>query len=704
MRSKIFVCAMISGVIVFSSVSAQEKKSETEASVTWITPETDGQRGKFNEYRDIKDGVYVGVETRFDKEKYYLDFRAKDVGYKTQRHDLEGRKWGKLGFFLQYNELPHNLTYGATSFYTGVGGANLTYVSPTPANGSPNKDISTWTAFDYSTERKNYGGGLRLEMLKPFFLDASLNREERSGVYPVGVAGTSPGGPAIELPAPTSYVTDDLKLEAGYARNPFFVSLSYIHSNFKNNNSELVFVNPSTKNTAATSDTFMLPPSNDCDKLGLSGAVKLPFRSKLSFNATSSNTQSHVNLLTSYVADVTGGRTSVTSLRKYVFDGKTDTRSYRSTFTSSPFYFLDGKVFYKYYNRENKSDSIRTTVGTTTLVNHLFDYRKAGYGAELGFKLPASFYFTTSYTHGRIEREERDDIPTNTDDTYGTELRWGGSDFMVARMGYERLVRRGAFVGRTVTGATDAANIERYQRRFDAAPRDRNAYKAMLDVFPTENVNINLGYRYKDTKHKETILGVRSDKRNEFNVDGDYLIAKRVRLFAYVDYEHAKIDQQERRFDTGTNADPGGSSDSLSYTWQVAQIESNYGYGIGTDVHILPQKLALKLQHSSSKSDGSADYTIAFLRVGRTQDNIDISNWGRYRTRYYLGELTYNLTKTLSFGAGYIYTVFASDDAQYSGYKFLYPAGSTNGNFLTGAYADLTYKANIVYFSVAYRP
>ena len=107
---------------------------------------------------------------------------------------------------------------------------------------------------------------------------------------------------------------------------------------------------------------------------------------------------------------------------------------------------------------------------------------------------------------------------------------------------------------------------------------------------------------------------------------------------------------------------------------------------------------------SKFKSDGSADYTVAFLRVTRTQDNIDISNWGRYRTRYYLGELTYNLTRTLSFGAGYIYTVFVSDDAQYDGYQFVSASGSTNGNFLTGAYADMTYKANIVYVSVAYRP
>jgi MtrB/PioB family decaheme-associated outer membrane protein len=555
-------------------------------------------------------------------------------------------------------------------------------------------------------------------MLKPLYFDASFNRIEKKGVYPIGVAGTNPGGPAIELPAPINYMTDNLKLETGYTQNPFFFSLSYLYSTFKNDNFNLDFINPATVNTAATTDAFTLPPNNDYYRLNFKGAVKLPYRSKFNFDLASSSTQSGVNLLNSYVSNTTAatsnigvqGRTGVL-LSNYVFNGKIDTQTYNFGLTSNPFYFLDGKVFYKYYDRQNKSDSITTTDSTAspaTFSNPLFDYRKESYGAELGFRLPVSFYLTTSYTHARIERRDRDDIPTNNDDTYGVDLRWSGLDFMLARVGYERLQRRGDFVGPPILSATDVNNIEQFQRRFDVAPRDRDTYKAAVDLFPIENLNISLVYRYKDTNYKDTILGLQSDRRNEFNVEGDYLIAKRVRLFAFFDYEYVKLNQMERQLPAGTSAfNPSTTPTPTAFNWTVTQTETNYGYGLGTDIYILPEKLTLKLQHNYYKSEGYADYTYLLgtnpLPAGRTQDNIDISNWGIYETRYYMAKLTYTLTKSLSFAAGYVYTKFIADDAQYNGYQYLIASGTTNGNFLTGAYTNPSYEANIVFLTTAYR-
>mgnify|MGYP001033637296 CR=1 FL=1 len=708
MKSKILICAMIFSLFAFLNASAQERRFEGEVSVTGVTPKIEGEKAKFNEYRDIRDGVYVGVQTRYDAENYYLDFRAQDIGYRTQRYGLEGGKWGSFKYHFDYDELPHNFTSGAKSFYTGIGGSSLTYPTHPPST-----NVSTWSNFDYSIERKNYGGGFKLEMFKPFYFDASFNREERTGVYPIGAAGTTPGGIGIELPAPISFMTDNLKLEAGYGKNPFFFSVGYFYSNFKNDYSTFDFRNPATANTAATTDTFTLPPNNYYNKLDIKGAVKLPFRSKFNFDLASSNTHSDVNLLGSYVANVTAatsnigiqGRTGVT-LSNNVFIGKVETQSYNFVLTSNPFTFLDGKLFYKYYDRANKSTSITTTDSTaspTTFTNPLFDYRKERYGAEMGFKLPASFYLTAAYTHARIQRRDREDIPVNNDDIYGADLRWSGLDFMVAKVGYERLQRRGDFVGPAISGPTDVNNIEQFQRRFDVAPRDRDTYKALVDFFPIENLNFNLGYKYKDTNYKDTILGLRSDKRSEFTADGDYLIAKRVRVFAYFDYEYVKLDQLERQLPSGTTAyNPGLAPAANAFNWAVTQTETSYGYGLGADIYILPQRLTLKLQHNYYKSDGYADYTYLLNSIAlpgtRTQDNIDISNWGKYETRYYLARLTYTLTKFLSVAGGYVYQKFIADDAQYNGYNY-----TIGGNYLTGAYNNPSYEAHIVFLTGAYR-
>jgi MtrB/PioB family decaheme-associated outer membrane protein len=714
MNSKIFTFVVILSMIASANALAQERKLEGEISVTGVAPKIEGQKAKFNEYRDIRDGVYAGVDLRYDAEKYYLDFKAEDVGYKTQKYGLEGGKWGSFKYHFDYNEIPHNFTYGAKSFYTGIGGANLTYPTHPPST-----NISTWTTFDYSLERTNYGGGIKLDMLKPFYFDVSFNKDQRKGIYPFGAAGTTPGGLSVELPAPIDFVTDNLKLEAGYAKNPFSFSLGYFYSEFRNNNGSLNFRDPATVNTAATTDSLTLPPNNSYYKLQFKGAVKLPLNSKFNANLATSSAQSSGNLFDSYVADVTAatsnigvqGRTGVI-LSSRVFNGKVDTQNYDFLLTSSPLYFLDGKIFYKYYNTSNRSDQITTTDSSAlpaTFTNDLFDYRKEKYGAELGFKLPVSFYLTTAYTRVQTKRTVREDIPKNDDDIYGIDLRWSGLDFMVAKVGYERLQRRGDFEGPTVTDPTDVNNIEQFVRRFDVAPRDRDTYKAAVDFFPMENLNFSLGYKYKDTNYKDTILGLRSDKRSEFTIDGDYLIAKRVRLFAYFDYEYVKLDQFQRQLPSPTTSyNPALPPTSTAFNWTVNQTETNYGYGLGADIYIIPQKLTLKLQHNSFKSDGFADYTylrnFAAADGSRTQDNIDINNWGSYETRYYLAKVIYGVTKSLSLSAGYAYEKYIYDDAQYNGYSYL-PTSATGATlgYLTGAYNAPSYEAHVVFLGVAFR-
>lgn len=704
MKSEILIFGVIFSIISFANAFAQEPNLTGEVSITGVAVNLQGQKAKFNEYRDIRDGVYVGADVKGETEKYYVDLNAQDVGYKTQKYELSGGKWGSFKYYFDYTEIPHNITDGAKTFYTGVGGNNLT--SPTIP---PSKNINTWNTFDYSTDRTNYGGGFKLEMFKPFYFDASFSQEKKVGVYPMGAAGTSPGGISIELPAPINYSTDSLRFEGGYLKNPLSLSVGYSSSTFRDQNSSLNFFNPAAASTATTPDSLTLPPDNNYYKLDLKGGLKLPFNSKFAANLSTSSTQSGVDLSNSYINN-SGGRTGIL-LSNYVFNGKIDTQNCDFLLTSSPVSFLDAKLLYKYYNTNNKSNSINTTDVSQTppiFSNPLFDYRKERYGAELGFKLPASFYLATSYTHEEVQRSYREDVPENSDDIYGGELRWKGLDFMVAKVGYERLQRRGDFVGTPSTSATDTNNIEQFQRRFDVASRNQDTYKGSLEFFPIENLNLTLGYKYKDTDYMDTILGLRDDRRSNFNFNADYLIAKRVRLFGYLDYEYIKLDQFERQLPASTTAfNPSTPPTSTAFNWTVTQTETDWAWGVGTEIYILLKKLTLKVQYDNWKSDGFADYTYLLgsnpLPAGQTQNNIDISNWGNYETRSYMAKLTYNLNKTFSFSAGYTYQKFIVDDAQYNGYVYFYPTTATTPSFLTGAYNNPSYEASIVFLSSTYR-
>ena len=713
MKAKVFILLLISSLISFLNASAEEKTISGDVTVTGQHLNINGEKAKFNEYRDIRDGFTGDAEFQYEKDKYYIDLKGTDVGRKTQNYELSGGKWGSFKYDFSYDQLPHNFTYGAKTFYTGVGGANLTYPTHPPST-----DISTWNTFDYSLERRNYTGGFKFDLLKPFYFDVSISKETKKGIYPIGTAGTSPGGIAIELPAPIDFVTDNIKIGAGYVKNPLSLSLSYSYSKFESDNGNLNFRNPATTDTAATTDTFVLPKDNSYYQLDFKGALKLPLNSKFNVDLASSRAKADAHLFDSYVAAVTAGtsnigtqgRTGIT-LSDNVFNGKVDTQSYNFVLTSNPFYFLDGKAFYKDYKKDNKSDKITTTDATAlpaTFANDLFGYQKEKYGVGLGFRLPASVYLSGGYTHGKIKRD-REDIPKNDDDIINIDLRWSGLDFMVAKVGYERLQRKAEFEEPTVTSASDSANIERFIRRFDVAARDQDKYKASIDFFPIENLTFSLGYRHKNTDYKDTILGLHKAKSDEFNIDADYLIGKRVRLFGYFDYEYAKLDQFQRQLPSPTTLyDPASPPTPTAFNWTVTETDKNYAYGVGTDIYILPNKFTLKLQYSYWKSDGSADYTYLLgsnpLPSGRTQDNIDISTLDNYKTTYYLAKVIYNVTNYLSLAAGYAYEKYVFDDAQYNGYNYV-PTSSTGSTlgYLTGAYSNPSYRANVVFFSAAYK-
>jgi hypothetical protein len=225
---------------------------EGEVGITGMLVNVDGNKAKFNEYRDLMDGVYSGVRLKYDTDNFFLKGKASDIGYDTQNYRAEGGMYGKFKASVDYSEIPHNFTFGARTPFDGAGTNNLT--------GDANTNTSTWNSFNYSLRRRAYGSGFSLDLLKPFFFDVSYSRESKIGTYPIGVAQSGGGGTSLELPQPIDYTTNTLNLHGGYVKNPFFAALNFMYQNFDNANSALFFTNPS--GPAGNRDAFTLPPDN----------------------------------------------------------------------------------------------------------------------------------------------------------------------------------------------------------------------------------------------------------------------------------------------------------------------------------------------------------------------------------------------------------------------------------------------------------
>jgi MtrB/PioB family decaheme-associated outer membrane protein len=606
---------------------------------------------------------------------------ASDIGYDTQRYSLEGGKYGSFKYNVLYDEIPHNFTWNARSFYGDPGGTTLNY---TPATGNrPTNNTDAWNTFDYQTKRKNFDMGAGFSLMKPFFFSVNVGREEKQGTGWNGISSSSSNG--AEIPMPVDYTTDHLKAEIGYGKQPFFAAFNYYYQKFSNDDRYLNVRSPFPSTTNSTQ--IPLAPSNDYQKFSFMGNVKLPWNSKFNAKADYGRATSDKGLVTSYW----GSTQSLVANSSPTFNGDISTQNYHAVLTSAPLSFLNGKAFYQYYKKDNSSDHISgvttSSTGTTsTWANELFGYYKENYGAELDFRVLKGLHLIGGYTHNYIDRR-RADTPTNNDDLYKIEARYDLLGFATVRAGYEYLVRAADY-----SASTSASG--QYSHMFDAAAKNQTTWKADVQFYPLDNLNFNVMYKYIKADYKDTTLGITSTERNFWGLNGDYTFSKWFKAYGYFDWDELTRYQFQRR----GSSDPFGATQNASnYNWTADQVEKNYDWGLGADVYVIPKKLTIRAGYDNMRSNGTVDFnylTAAAIPAGQNNE----------RKESFSIRGIYNATAALTITGGYAYESYRYNDAQYNGYQYTIPAGSASPNgYFTGLYANPSYKANIVFLGAAYK-
>jgi MtrB/PioB family decaheme-associated outer membrane protein len=674
MKKIIIALTFAIGLFIASQALAEEQTLAGEVSIKGMLTDVNGNRAKFNEYRDLQDGAYGHVKLLYDTDAWWLKGDAADFGYDTQRYDLQGGLWGAFKADLFYREIPHNITFGASNPQTF------------PAS------------FDYSTLRRQTGGSFSLDVIKPFFFNVSATSELRKGNKPSGTSLDSVNTTAMEIPGLIDYRTNIVKADFGYSQKPFFADLYFMYSDFDSKNNVQDFFNQ----TSAATEQLTLPPDNKYYKVGFKGAVKLPYNSKLNVNGGWSETTSTADLQNTDQLLL-----AALSPSNLTFRGKVDTTNLDVVLVSNPVTWLDGKIFYKYYDRDNKSDVITQTESAIfNFTNKLFDYQKNEFGGELGFRLPMKFYLSTGYVHTLTNRP-LDTLADTTDDTYTIDLRWKGLDFMTVRTGYERLVRNADFHTPVAVGVAfiNPSIPVAGARNFDLADKTRDTIKLSVDLYPTDYLSIGVGYKHKETNYKQLLYGLKSDRSDEVFTNADLTVGRYAQLFGYFDYQQTRrnMDQCDGSFGpcVGTSAD-------IPLTWNLKEKETYYDFGLGTNIFLMPKKLTMRLQYDYSKNNGNQDLTLGSTLFGAgsalpataNQNNIDVPNWDDYTKQTLMAKFIYDVTKHISFAIGYAYEKFKYSDAQLNGYQLIPTDG---GAFLTGAYANQSYNANIYFATLTYK-
>ena len=667
----------IIAIIPACPVSATEGTFDGEIGISGLLTRVDGNKAKFNEYGDIMDGLYSTMRLNYQSDDYFLKVYASDIGYDTQKYGIEGGMYGSYKAYIDYSEIPHNYTFGAETIYAGAGTNRLTLKSPI-------LPLSEWNSFDYSTKRESFDLGFSIDKWKPFFFELSSPHEQKTGTYPIGAAtgaSPSPGSSMVEIPQPIDYTTNSINMTAGYAKNPYYAALSLFYSQFDNANSLLYFDNPtgsgSSFGSTSVPSAYSLPPDNETYKVAFKGSVKLPYNSQFTTNLATGKTTSDGNVLL-----------APTSTLGPVFNGTVDTDNVDLVLFSNPVRLLDVKVFYKYDDRRNESDQL-TIAGVT---NDLFGYEKSKFGVDLGWNLPAKFKLETAATYVDTTRQTTDYIPETKDTILSSELKYRGFDSITPKIGYEWMQRSAN------QGPFDPTNIDAYVWAFDVAPKTQNTVKASVDIYPFTDLDLNIGYKYIDIDYPDTVLGLRGSTSNQINFDVGYTFGKIAKINAYYDIELQNNFQFQRSF---TNIANPSTQDINDYNWDLTLKDNSYSWGLGSEIYLIPKKVTLLLQFDYVNSNGNADFAYFFapaLTNGLNNSNIDIGNYDDYRLSSYSIKIRYTPTINYAFTVGYAYQCYNYDNAQLENYLMI-----QGTNYLTGAYANSNYNAQIVFTSFDYK-
>lgn len=275
----------------------------------------DWQTSKFNEYRDLKSGVFIrNFRGRFDNilgSHFYVNLMSQKSFYDDQSYLATFGQYGKFKAQFRYEEIPHIFSNTTRTLFTRVQPGVFTInpavratLQATPSNDIPATSLAQVSTMAFITPRlkRKLGIGTFSYDATPhwnlFFL---YSRENQVGLRPIGfLFNTSPSASATsgygaESPEPIDYFNNVIRVGTEYGRKEpegsflgnWAFQVSYMRSWLENNIDSLTIDNPyrttdcvapagctSAKQGPATG-VMDLYPSNKADYLTFAGATDL---------------------------------------------------------------------------------------------------------------------------------------------------------------------------------------------------------------------------------------------------------------------------------------------------------------------------------------------------------------------------------------------------------------------------------------------
>jgi predicted porin len=308
---------------------------------------------------------------------------------------------------------------------------------------------------------------------------------------------------------------------------------------------------------------------------------------------------------------------------------------------------LNLKAFYRFYDLDNRSKSLLFSQGIvindqagstgTPTCNPIcpdaghrtipYQYSKNNVGFEAGYDVTKWLAAKFSYVYERLHRSDLD-VHNSNENTIGPTFDIKPSSWMLFRASYKHSWR-------------DAPGYDLADKRFFEAARDRDRVSLFSEVTPWEKLSLHAGFEFTGDSYPDTTNGTQNDFNYSPSIGLIYAPAEWVKFFADYNFD---------RFDWRLDA-------RSASTWFSRGREKINTFTLGTDLDIIPNLLAIRLQYGFS--DAVSKVSASGNTGGTVPENYPtvLNRWHEF-----LARLEYQLHKNIALNLGYYYNGYKSKD------------------------------------------
>lgn len=657
-------------VITVPSIALSEFQGHIDLGIRTTQFNSGESSAKFDEYRDMSDGLFGAAGLFYDTDSHYLDIEVENPGLTDQSLEIQGGKFGSYKATLSFDELTHRLSDGARSPALGIGSNYLLIPNANLPLAVPPR--SAWTEFDYEIERQVYGGKVTVKAASPWYYRLSLEQQRHEGTMPWGLFNTSD----FELPMPIDYTTNNLMAESGYQGEETSFVLTASFSDFDNDNDLF------TTNNGSEIEEYSTAADNYSYNINGRLKQRLPMDSLLALKASYSRHVSETDFSKYLLIDspTTDG----------AFDGDITYLRFNSAVTTRWNNAADSRLYYHFIDRSNDSDEI-TSIDGGRRTNHLYEYSKHQAGFDYNHRLNGANRLAAGYGFTYTD-QNREDAETSRDHQIFAQWKNTSIDWVTTKLKIE-YVNRSSDTGYRPETLEGDGLIHLYFTPFDYASKDQYRAELSFDFLVTDNVDLSTRYGLEYRDYDTTRFGVQDDQRHEIYLDLGLRPFGTMQLNTFAGYEYTTSDYASRRYNPGF-ALPTIPASATNFNWTQ---ETSYDFFVVGGSLTIPVRHDLDVILSASYQvvDGNVD----FARAAAAGDPLETVKEADDYYRTELGIKTgYQLDENWKFTLGYLFALSNLDEWKYENYTY-----NPGTGYLSGAGLDQDYEAHQVYLITSYR-